>query len=184
MIWIIISIVLVVLFFIWYMRRPYYHRGVKQSEVEHFIRGLIAQCDDGSLLFIEHEHSDRFVQFAKYETKEFGTVLHFGFPDAPWSREYFKRVALEIEDAGMNYSIRSTGEEPVRRFIDVDIEVNKVDSIEEKGAKLAQIAFRATGLGQHEKYRVRYDANLSPKALHDALQQIKKGRNRRKGKAS
>ncbi len=184
MIWIIISIVLGIILFIWYMRRPYYHRGVKQNELERFIRGLMDQCDDGSLLFIEHENSDRFIQFAKYETKKIGTILHFGFPDAPWSREYFKRMVIELQDAGMDYSIQSTGEESVRRFIDVDIEATKINSIEKRGAKLAQIAFRAMGLGQNEKYRVRYDADLSPRAFHNAMEQIKMGRKLKKGKDS
>lgn len=67
---------------IWFLlKRPFCHRKVKLTDIKRFVQGLLDQCVDGSILIIEHEKSERFIQFALYSSGD-RPVLHFGFPKA------------------------------------------------------------------------------------------------------
>lgn len=189
MIWWLIGIVVLVVFLRWWMKRPHYHRNVKRNEFERFLRGLIVQSAHGAILFIEHEGSDRFVQFAKYVTIESGTIINFGFPDAPWSQNYFKPLMEALESAGVDYHIQSTGDDHgfVSRFIDVNMKVDNIDKVAKELARIAHISFETMGLGNSEKFQIHYEGDMDRNAVLSSTEELleearKKWRTRKPGK--
>src|SRR5262245_34545701 len=140
----------------WYGSRPIYYRGQPRDSIERFVRDLIAQGGDGSLLIICHEGSDRFVQFAKYIISAQKRNLRFGFPDAPWSRNYFEPVKEALLAEGFLCSEEHMAESDVRRFLVVDNIRTSSDA-----SQIAAIAFSAMGLDADATYAVNFEGPVS-----------------------
>ena len=161
MIWIVV-IGLLILLLIWWGKQPNYYRNKKPSDFKSFIEGLINQGVDGSLLFIKHQRSKRFVQFAKYVTNSSESIINFGFPDAKWSRNIFKPLAEAFDKAGIDYSIRGTGDDAefVSRFIDINKKIENIEITAEEFSHIAKIAFNVMGIGEEEKFRIHFEGGL------------------------
>jgi hypothetical protein len=137
--------------------KPIHYRHMTTADFPRFTKSLISQGGDGALLFICHEGSERFVQFAKYLFP--ARELHFGFPDAPWSRNYFRLVEAALTDAGFSCIHRATGDDgAVRSFLCID----RISSPED-GARIATIAFGAMGLGTEALYAIHKEGPVSGK---------------------
>jgi hypothetical protein len=137
--------------------KPIYYRRMTSADFRRFIEGLISQGGDGALLFIRHEGSERFVQFAKYLSPR--RSVHFGFPDAPWSRDHFTAVEAAMSTAGFLCHLRDTQDGgPVTRFLCID----DLSSAKEAG-EVALVAFRAMGLGPEESYEIHQEGPVSLK---------------------
>ena len=100
---------------LWWLKGPFYHKGMKRENVERFVKGLVTQCDDGSLLIVEHKNTGRFIQIAKYHSSSKFPILHFGFPKAEWSSKYFERLKASLQNERIKYQIQETGEIDVER---------------------------------------------------------------------
>lgn len=159
MIWWILGIVVTIII-LWWLKKPIYYRNVERDEIERFIKGLLDVGADGSLLIIQHEGSPRFIQFAKYIENETKTNLHFGFPDAPWSRESFESLEKKLKSAGIKYKIQLTSDnEYVRKFLNVD-NIRDIAT----AVRIANIAFDVMGLDEKEKFKIHYEGYISRKA--------------------
>ena len=175
MIWLIVCIFLIVVIFtVWWIKRPYYHRGVERHQFDRFFRTLIEYCANSSLLFIEHEGSEMFIQYAKYVQDKSNTTINFGFPDAPWSQRYFKPLIKAFEASGIDYDIQSTNDKSgfVSRFIDVDIKVDDVENAIKKCEYVAHIAFEAMGLTDADKFRIYFEAEHDQEAYFSLFERL------------
>jgi hypothetical protein len=171
--WYVIALIVVVLvIFIWLIQRPLYHRKVRQGEFEKFFRVLLTECADGSLLFIQHEGSQRFVQFVKYSLNQEHSLLHFGFPDAPWSRQYFDSLTETFQKLGFDIKI-TTGEGLIRRFLEIDLEEADLENKVSKGVQIARVAFETMGLTKAETFKANFQAKLSTEAARPALETLR-----------
>ena len=164
-------IAIIIFFLIWLGKRPNYYRGVDINDFQRFVKGLIKQGTNGSLMFINHQESKRFVQFAKCEINGPGTIINFGFPDAPWSRNYFSPMVEAFKNFNVEYEIQETSDDSdfVTRFIDVNI---KVDDIEKSMAELcraAKIAFKVMKVKENDKFRIHFEGNLRLASIRDKL---------------
>jgi len=167
-IWIIVIVVVALVLLWWWMGRPNYYRGIQVGDLERFFDSLMNRSTLGSLLFIKHQKSERFIQFAKHGS-ESSPVLHFGFPDAPWSRQYFSPLVSALQENGFQCRIRGTGIEPTVRFLEVDIPVGPDTT--KRGAFLARISLECMGLDATEKLRVHLEGEVSREtALSDVKQ--------------
>ena len=162
MIWI-GCIVILIIFFIWWGKKPNYYRNKESSDFQRFIEGLIRQGSNGSLLFIKHQKSNRFVQFAKYITEDSEIVINFGFPDANWSKSYFKPLIEALDKAEFDYQVQGTRDasEFVTRFLEVNKKVDDVEKAAEEFSLIAKIAFSVMGIGDREKYRIHFEGELN-----------------------
>ena len=105
------------------------------------------------MLIIEHEGSERFIQFAqRYEVLGVDEIL-FGFPDAPWSRQYFDVVTAWLTSKEMPFVIRETGEETTRRFAEVVVRGDAA-SVTGEVLTLATAASEAMGLDKDALFTV------------------------------
>jgi hypothetical protein len=163
-----ITVALLVVF-MWWMRRPLYHRNVKPEEFERYVRGFVNQCTDGSLIFVEHEGSPRFVQFAKRRSNGSRTVLQFGFPDVEWSRGYFDTMVNTFQALEFRYII-TKGEGPVRRFLELNLVVDDPEDSVIAASRVARVAFKAMGLDEGATFRVHVKGNLSLVAARPSLE--------------
>ena len=170
--YIIIIGILIFLFFIWWANRPLYHRNVKSNEFERYLKGFLDQMRPGSLMFIHHESSDRFVQYAKYESEDLKSILNCGFPDAPWSRPYFDNVAAMLQENHINYHIVKT-EGIVNQFIVVDIVSDNTDYAAKSAAGLANKIFKVMGLDEDAHYRINSEGTLCADAAIPELEKLK-----------
>jgi hypothetical protein len=137
--------------------KPIYYRGMASTDFQRFIEGLISQGGDGALLFISHESSERFVQFAKYLSPK--RNVHFGFPDAPWSRDHFPAIEAAMSAAGFLYHLRDTRDGgAVTRFMCID----DISGAKE-ATEIAIVAFTAMGLGHEARYEIHQEGPVSLK---------------------
>ena len=152
---IVLIVFLSIIGFIKWMNRPVRQRINNLNELERFLKNLIGEFTDGSVLIVEDRKTKRFIQFAKKAK----VILHFGFPDAPWSRKYFTRVEDAFKKKNIQFTINPTGEEIVTKFL--DIEISKID----KGVELAKTAFSAMDIPASGHFRAYYKGELTENAL-------------------
>jgi len=161
-------VVFIIIGFKW-MSRPLRHHIKNLDELKLFFEGLIAQCTVGSILIVEDKKTKRFIQFAKRAK----VILHFGFPDAPWSRKYFKRVEDAFKKNNIQYTINQTGEDVVTKFL--DIEFVEID----KGVEIAKIAFHAMDIPSSGHFRAYYEGDLSKETIKESLDLLKGKKNKK-----
>ncbi len=169
--YVIILIIILMVTFIWLGRRPVYHRNIKSEEFEKYLRALLSECADGSLMFIDHEGSERFLQFAKYRSNQGQTILHFGFPDAPWSRQYFESIVKLFQTSGITYNI-TPGEGLVQRFLQTDLTTEDPKKAITTAAFIARATFGAMGLSESSRFKIHYRGNLSREAIRPSLETL------------
>jgi hypothetical protein len=120
-------------------------------------------------MFIEHAGSVRFVQFAIRNNSHI--ILHFGFPDAPWSREYFAPVMKQLQTLKINYNI-TTCEGPTRRFLEVYLSLDDQAKTASVGAQIARVAFEVMGLTESARFKIHYEGELSPETVRSSLEPL------------
>ncbi len=167
--------------------KPYMHRNVSMEDFESFLKSLLETATDQTILAIEHQGSDRFVQF----TLECGIAektIGYGFPDAPWSREYFAPLMKEVAAQGFTYHIGETGDDVITRFLEVEMAGEHEDKIQ-RAAELARLTCGVMGLGSDDRFVAHYDGALdSERVFKENVTEIKRifreRRERRKNKNS
>jgi hypothetical protein len=132
--------------------KPIRYRHQTLNDIRRFTEGLFAQGGDGALLFVHHEGSDRFVQFAKYLTPK--RAVHFAFPDVPWSRDLYSAVRAALSDAGFACVDRS-GSDGTRFACIDDIPSGQ------RAAEIAVVAFAAMGLGTDARFTIHQEGSVS-----------------------
>ncbi len=169
--WFVIASIIIILFIvlIWWIQHPLYYRNVKSEGFEKYLKNFLSQCADGSLMFIEHAGSVRFVQFAIRNNSHI--ILHFGFPDAPWSREYFAPVMKQLQTLKIDYNV-TTCEGPTRRFLEVYLSLDDQAKAASVGAQIARVAFEAMGLTESARFKIHYEGELSPEAVRSSLEPL------------
>ena len=172
---IIVVIIVLIWGFIKWMSRPLRHRVKNLDELERFLQGLIIQGAEGSILIVKDKKTKMFVQFVKLGKKN-RAMLHFGFPDAPWSRRYFQEVEDAFKIRNIQYSINQTGEDVVTKFLDIDIV--KID----KAVKIAKIAFNAMHIPPSGHFQAYYEGDLDEDYLKELKQEFHRARKKKKGK--
>lgn len=145
-------------------RKKPYHKGIDWFDLRRFFKVLLEDCTDGSLLIIEHESSKRFIQFVKYSSANSNLILHFAFPDAPWSRKYFKQLEASFYEEGYNLRQERTNSESVTQFIEIDLS-GKGPELVVQGEKLAHIALKALGLGEDSIFKIHFEGKLKQKGV-------------------
>lgn len=161
MIWVLI-ICIVVLLLYWLSNRPNYYKNRDSSDFKKFIEGLIRQGIHGTLLFIKHKNSNKFVQFAKYITEDNEILISFGFPDAKWSRKYFNLIRRAFENEGIKYKITKVGDDKefVRQYIDIDNYVKDIKKTAEELSFVAEIVFREMDIDKNDKYTIHFKGRM------------------------
>lgn len=156
----------------WWLKRPVYYKNVPLTGVERFLSDLLQYFADGSILFVEHPGSPRFVQFVKYLDGKAHANLHFSFPEAEWSAPYFTKVAATLRAAAIPYTIRDTSEPLCPRFIDVDGIADP-----RLAFSVARAALSALGFSEADTFRIHFKGHHSPDAARGyAKTQIAKRR--------
>ena len=135
--------------------KPMIHKNIKLDGLPKYMASLMAQCTDGSILFISIPNTDKFLQFAKYIdiTKE---RLAFGFPDAPWSRDYVNELEKIFNAKGIEYEIEQTGREDTRAFLNI----HDIKDIEE-AQTIASSAMKAIGEGYNSRFSVHIEGGIN-----------------------
>jgi hypothetical protein len=176
--YLIASIIILLAIFIWWIGRPAYRRNVRGEEFERFFQDFLSQMTDGSVVIVEHQGSLRFVQFAKHHKQQQQPILHFGFPDAPWSRQYFGPLVKMFQTNGIDFNIVSTGEDGVRRFLEIDLDKEDLKDTVASGANIARLAFESMGLDQSATFRIHFKGGISPEAARPSLELLRDAPNK------
>ena len=155
--WLLIISVVATLLFLLHRKgvKPIYYRHLSSADFLRFTTGLLSQGGHGALLFIHHEGSDRFVQFAKY--LEPTRMIHFGFPDSPWSRKFYEAVKSALSAAGYRCQERVTSDDKqIPRFLYIDGLWTA-----EQAAAIAETAFLNMGLNADARYTIHQEGPIS-----------------------
>ena len=154
MIWLAVVIGIAALIYLIGSRTKYY-KAVTFEDFPRFLASLMVQFSDGGLLFFNHEGSERFLQFTKYihDGKE---SLHFGFPDAPWSRDFFESIKKKFLDEKIHFSVVATHSEPTKAFIDVA----DIPSIEQ-ATTISRLAMSAMNLSMRDTFTAYFRGRVS-----------------------
>jgi hypothetical protein len=134
--------------------KPIRYRHQTLKDIQRFTESLFAQGGDGALLFIHHEGSERFVQFAKYLSPK--RTVHFAFPDVPWSRGFYSAVCAALSAVGFSV-VEQSGTDGTRFSCIDDI------SSGQKAAEIASVAFTAMGLGAGARFTIHQEGPVSLK---------------------
>jgi hypothetical protein len=132
--------------------KPVRYRHQTLKDIRRFTESLFAQGGDSALLFVHHEGSERFVQFAKCVSPRRG--VHFAFPDVPWSRDLYSAVGAALSDAGFA-CVEQSGSDGTRFACIDDI------SNGQRAAEIAEVAFDAMGLGTDARFTIHQEGPVS-----------------------
>ena len=173
--WLILIIIpLIIFFFRMWLNRPLYYRGLSRYDFHRFLEAFIKQSSDGSLLFIQLDKTRCFIQFAKYITDDSGIIISFGFPEAPWSREYIGPLIRALESLRINYELQRVGTDPayVTRFVDVNHKVVNLDKAVNVCVDLAVLAFNIMRAGESATYTIHHEGGIDPGAARSSLEKL------------
>lgn len=165
MIWVFVALAAAGAAWWWFYQsnKPYYHRNLERNRFEWLLRGLAETAKDRSVLMIEHQGSDRFIQFVKRRGAG-GTCLGFGFPDAPWSRAYFEPLCKALSEHGFEFARSETGDENVPCFVEVEFTGSTAEQV--GGAvRVAEIACQVMELGEDERFMAHFRGELDSSAV-------------------
>jgi len=158
--------------------KPYYHRNLSQDRFEWLLRTLAETLRDESILLIEHQGSDRFIQFVKSRSAA-GTCLGFAFPDAPWSRTYFEPLCSALSEHGFEAARSETGDENVPCFVEVEFTGSTPEQVGE-AVRVAEIACQVMELGANERFTAHFRGELDSAAvIEESWRAIRAARHRR-----
>ena len=145
--WAILSFLILIAAYLlyWWGAKPIHYRHQTPKDIRHFTEAFFAQGGDGALLFVHHEGSERFVQFAKYLVPK--RMVHFGFPEVAWSQPHYSSVHAALTGAGFA-CVQQQGSDGTR-FLCID-DINSA----EHAAEIALAAFTAMGLGMDARYTI------------------------------
>lgn len=122
MIWGIVTAVILVIAFLVLSRlgmQPARHKRQRRHDLPRFLDQWVKYGCAGAVLMIEHETSERFLQFTKSLASDGEWDLSFDFPDAPWSRAYYPNMCAILDLRGFRFEEIETGEGPTTRFLRV-----------------------------------------------------------------
>jgi hypothetical protein len=157
---------LLLILFIIKINRSIKYKITNLNDTGKYFTTLIEVCKENSLLFIKHKDTGYFIQYAKYVMKNNEINLHFGFPDAPWSRAIFSSIQNIFKNNDIKYNITDTTSNLVTRFLEVNFIANEIVAI-----KISKLAFKAMGLSEKDNYILYYQADLDEKAIRENLKE-------------
>ena len=149
--------------YLWRVGAQPAEHDVSAADFERLLSALVETMADGAVLVIRHARSDAFVQFVKRDAPS-GPVLGFGFPDAEWSREFFGPVSEALTREGIAYDVSETGDDPVRRFLEVEISDASISAAK----RVADVALEGMGIGVAERFVATLEGDLDPSAALSA----------------
>ena len=154
-----LALALVVIMLLWKRaKKPFMHKNISQQDLGTFLEVLLFRGYDRGRLFIRIPNDIRFLQFSKYIDKHSSVGLHFDFPLADWSRNYYERLKIALANAGFQFEIKPTGDDRIREFIVVELRQNL-----ESALSLALLVLQDIyGLNQNDPIEL-YFENVSPK---------------------
>lgn len=156
-------------------KKPYYHRNLKSDRFAWLLKGLADTMRQESVLMIEHQGSDRFIQFIKSGSPS-GECLGFAFPDAPWSRNYFDPLVAALSKEGFAVAVSETGDDQVPRFIEVELHGSQADQID-LALRVAETARQVMSLGKDELFTAHFRGELDSKSvIEQSLRGIREAR--------
>ena len=139
-------------------RQPVKRRAQTLAAYERSFVQLASLMSEGTLFVIEHEQSQRFLQFKRVP----GGVL-FGLPNAPWSRRYFEDVVAALADTHHRVYRLATGSEPTTEFVQLELQGHP-DDIGREAVLIAQLSARAMGVLEPAAWRGYYQGDFDPRA--------------------
>jgi hypothetical protein len=142
--------------------QPARHKRQRREDLSRFLNHWAEYGDDGAVLIIEHETSERFLQFAKSRRRDGKWDLSFAFPDAPWSRPYYPNVRELLDLQGIRFEEIETGEGPTTRFL----RVGELDGALEALAVL-DAALEGLELGPEATYVVQFEGRYDVRRAHE-----------------
>lgn len=178
--WVLLGIVACAGAWWWFYKskRPYRHRNLTADRFGWLLKTLAETLKDGSVLMIEHQGSERFIQFIKSEGPS-GSCLGFAFPDAPWSREYVEAICDELSRQGIAFSKSETGDDNVPCFIEIEMTGTDTEQIKQ-ALRLASIACQAMGLGDNARFTAHFRGELDSKSVVErSLRAMREARHQR-----
>ncbi len=150
--------------FCWLGNKPALHRGKTLLDLPNFIGSFVHQMSDGSLLFLEPDGTDFFLQFKLLRVARASSRIEFAFPNAPWSRQYFKAVHGLLVEAGHSpdtVSTNSREQSETTEFIIIRFAGNR-NSLEQQALTIATATFEALGLPLDHPFTAHYEGSLHP----------------------
>lgn len=169
--------VVLVCLLVWYvnywLNKPLVHQISGVDSLNDFFCSLLLKCTPGTILFVTHVETGFFLQFVKYYRDDEEAVMHFGFPDAPWSWEAFVKLEDLLKAKQVKFEIQRTGEkEPVRAFINI-FELGI-----EEAVQVTNLAIQAMDLSTSDNYSVHYEGGIAEDGHAKAIAYILENINR------
>lgn len=134
-------------------------KGVLRSlpELKRSLTDLLEWGSEKGVLIITPRGTNRFVQFNRYELSTGRHGLELAFPDADWSREFFRQLRQYCDDMGIAYDVRAGVNHPMP-FLTIDCQTD----IDKAHDLVTCIVERIFGMRPDSKYHVLFYNLRSP----------------------
>lgn len=162
--------ILIIFFFLkWYMVRPLKIKLENLDSLKIYFDELFLRYESGTIAIIDQKSSSKFLQFVVHCERENRKYLHFSFPDSPWSRPYFDNVKLALKASDLDFSIKKTGRNDTKAFVDLD----GIASTEE-ALNITKTVAKAIGIAKANDLRIQVIGNFSPEEIERTFKKLKK----------
>lgn len=154
-----LAVLTAVWLYVWMGNRSHHYRRRPAEFVEDMVMTLAA-LPEGSVLIIEHEESGRFLQFRKpADTGERAQEVVFGFPEVPWSGQFFERIVDEVARSGRPYElVEPVDGEAAVRFLEVRLEGDRL-SLGQEAVSLTRPLLSILEFSHQDRFTFHIDAS-------------------------
>ena len=105
----------------WYFgAKPARHGNTTPERLTTLVGMLLERGQNGSALFVEERHGQRFVQLTKYAGDSNRWGIQCDFPLAPWSEQLYARVPECVAKLGLRAREMKTGRSDTKGFLTID----------------------------------------------------------------
>jgi hypothetical protein len=155
--------ILAVPILVWWLSRPLHHHGVRFDDLDRFFASWVADLATGTVIVLRDDATHHFVQFVLNKDHE-APELDLGFPDAPWSRDFFENVRVAVEEAGFSTRIQGTDSKAVGRFLEATVRGGD-EPLTAKAIRLTTTVLRAMGHDETTRLTVWAEGRVDADAL-------------------
>ena len=141
----------------WWLAKPDSYSGQTIDDVQRFIHSLRLTVGDDGMLMINHEGSDRFIQFVKY-SRDNQAYLHFALPETAWSRKAFPKIQDICRDRGYECRINPVEGPIIKNFLEIELPFSNEDA-EMVVFDFSKEVFSSFGLTLQDRFSVRFSGD-------------------------
>jgi hypothetical protein len=120
---IIVVFFVLILAFVYFGKKPKIYKKISQKNLKYYLEILLNRGYDRGFIIIrisDDKKPKRIIQFSKYIGESKNVGMQFDFPLAQWSRPYYEKLKILLNENKIDFKIERISDEDVLEFIVID----------------------------------------------------------------